>query len=709
VRRQPVVLQATTSDCGPAALAMVLAACGRPVPAAVLRSQLDPGRSGVTALDLRDGGRPFGVRGRGFRLDADEVARLPFPVIAQWRGRHFIVVDGASRRGVSIRDPAVGRRRLGWAQFREGFAGVVLTFETEGPPPVRIAPEVPLWRRMLVPTLLTHRRPLAAAGLLSLMLTALGLAVPVATERVVASITQGRPLGAGAALSVAALAAAAAVLALGRGLVLARLQCSLGRDLAGHAVRHLLRAPYRFFEQRGTGELVSRLSSTDVVRQVLGVQLFTAVLDGLLALGYVVIALCLDPVLGLVAAALAALQLGPLAWLSARTAQLEREELVADAQVTSSLVEAVSGIATVKAAGLETTMVRRWQVLYERRLDAGLRRGRVVAWSEALAVAVRAAAPVLLLLIAGSRALAGELAPGRALGVAALASASLVPVGALADHIRTAHFLGTLLHHLSDVMDARPEQPGTGQPAGRLRGEVELVDVGFRYDGRGPWAVRGVNLHIEPGQKVAIVGRSGSGKSTLAKLLVGLYRPDEGSVLIDGHDLADLDLASVRRQLGVVLQEPFLFAGTIRDNIALGRPDASPQDVVAAARLAAVHDEIVSLPLGYDTVLAQDGTGLSGGQRQRLALARALLIDPATLLLDEATSHLDVRTEAVIEANLRQLSMTRVVIAHRLSTVRDADLVIVMDGGTILARGRADEILPELDGTASSPQPTGVG
>jgi ABC-type bacteriocin/lantibiotic exporter with double-glycine peptidase domain len=284
------------------------------------------------------------------------------------------------------------------------------------------------------------------------------------------------------------------------------------------------------------------------------------------------------------------------------------------------------------------------------------------------------AVPVLLLTLAA--ATAGS--PGRALGLAALATAAITPAFTLPAHLFTLIETGPLLDRLDDVLSAPPEQPRPRRPAPRLTGRVELRNVGFRYDAQSPFAVRHISLHARPGTKTAIVGTSGSGKSTLVKLLTGLHQPTEGAILLDGHDLAELDLASVRRQLGIVLQDTFLSGADIREAISMGMADVSDGRIEWAARVAAIHDDIVRLPLGYRTPLGPAGSGLSGGQRQRLALARALVKGPPILILDEATSALDPTTEAQIEANLRRLPITRIVITHRLSTINDADHILAL-------------------------------
>lgn len=693
-------LQSTTTDCGPACLSVVLTQLGRPVPGRVLRDELAAGRDGVNALDLRDGGLRYGVRGRAFRLAADELEQVPLPAILHWRGNHFVVLERLTRRSAWIFDPAIGRRKLTADAFAEGYGELVLAYEAyeayeahEAPADRAVAGPASVWSRILVPAVKGQRRLLAVTAVCSLLLTTLGLALPLTTAAIVDGFVEGGGLGPWTVALVPLLAITTGGLAAARGMALVRLQTGLGRHLASRAVEGVLRAPYRFFERRGTGDLVSRVGSTEVVREVLASQLVAAVLDSVFALGYVAVALAADPVLGSVSAALAVLQLLAMIGTSTRAARLQREELLADARTTSVLVEAVSGIATVKAFGAEAAMGERWAAHHELRLDAAARRGKVIAAADTCGTAVRVAAPVLFLLVAWSRTRSGALGPGEALALAAMAAASLVPVGAVFGHLRAAYSLASVLDHLHDVLEVEPEQASPCADPGELRGGIELADVGFRHDGRGPWAVRHVDVRIEPGWKVAVVGPSGSGKSTLARLLTGLYPPSEGSVRYDGQDLSALDLSSVRSQLGVVLQEPFLFAGSIRDNIALGRPDAELADVIAAARAAGVHDEIATLPLGYETMLAEAGAGLSGGQRQRISLARALLVRPAVLVLDEATSALDVHLEARIEENLRSLAMTQIVISHRLSAVHDADLVLVLQDGQVVEAGPPGDLL----------------
>jgi ABC-type bacteriocin/lantibiotic exporter with double-glycine peptidase domain len=284
--------------------------------------------------------------------------------------------------------------------------------------------------------------------------------------------------------------------------------------------------------------------------------------------------------------------------------------------------------------------------------------------------------------------IAGEITLGMMLALNALAVGFLTPLGALVDNLVSLQGLGSYIERIDDVLREPPEQdPKLVQPAPRLSGHVRLDSVSFRYAAGGKLVVRGASLEILPGMKVAIVGRSGSGKSTLAALMLGLYWPEHGSIEFDGRDLRQLDVRTVRQQMGIVTQDPYIFAGTVRENLMLNAPDAPQHRLVRAASIARIHEDIRAMPMGYETPVAEGGASLSGGQRQRLALARALVNDPAVLLLDEATSALDATTEAEIARNLASMRCTQIVIAHRLSTIVDADLIVVVEDGQIVEAG----------------------
>jgi ABC-type bacteriocin/lantibiotic exporter with double-glycine peptidase domain len=356
--------------------------------------------------------------------------------------------------------------------------------------------------------------------------------------------------------------------------------------------------------------------------------------------------------------------------------------------------EMLTGMETLKAMGTEQAAVSRWSDLFVDVLNVSIARGQLTATIEAVTSALRLGSPLLILGFGGLKVLNGDLSLGTMLALAAVAEGFLGPLATLVATASQFQLLGSYVERLDDVLDAPPEQTGSKtRPADRLRGRVRLEHVSFRYGKVGPLALRDVSLDIQPGQHVAIVGRSGAGKSTLARLLVGLYSPESGRLLYDGTDLAELDLRALRQQFGVMVQQPYLFGGSIRSNIALGNPSMSMEAVIEAATLARIHSDIVSMPLGYDTLLPSGGASLSGGQRQRLALARVLARKPSILVLDEATNALDSVTETQVHQELRALRCTTICIAHRLSTVAAADLILVMENGELVEEGTHRELL----------------
>jgi ATP-binding cassette, subfamily B, bacterial len=402
--------------------------------------------------------------------------------------------------------------------------------------------------------------------------------------------------------------------------------------------------------------------------------------------------------MGAVVLVLATVQLS-LYWATRRVQrELMSESLAVQAKTSSYEVELLAGIETLKSMGAEYRAVDRWSNLFVDSLNVSLRRGRLDALISALLGAFALAAPLVILATGTLLVLRGSIGLGAMLGLSALGVGILGPIGALVGVTLKFQVLGSYLERIEDVMQTAPEQdPSAAVRAHRLGGLIEAENLEFCYSEGSSAAVRDVSVTITPGQFVAVVGSSGAGKSTLAKLLVGLYRPQRGRIRYDGVDLASLELRSVREQLGIVTQGCELFAGSVRDNIALGRPDMHLDAVIDAARRAAIHDEILAMPMAYETILADGGSSLSGGQRQRIALARALASEPAIVLLDEATSNLDSVTEAAIQRSLASLECTRIVIAHRLSTVVDADLILVMDRGRVVESGTHRELLGRGD------------
>jgi len=380
--------------------------------------------------------------------------------------------------------------------------------------------------------------------------------------------------------------------------------------------------------------------------------------------------------------------------LRRRHRELASKALQVEAASRSYQVEMLTGIETLKSLGAERRAVEHWSNLFADELNVALERGRLSATFDSLLAALSIGSPLVILLYGALEVVRGNLTLGTMLAVSALAAGFFAPLSTLVSTALQMQMLGSYFERIDDVLDSPPEQErGVTLARPRLGGRITLDRVSFRYNPTAPLVVDDVSLDVEAGSFIALVGPSGAGKTTLAHLLVGLYRPMSGRILYDGVDLRELDLRAVRGQMGIVNQQPYLFGSSIASNLSLADPSLSRDRLIEAAHLAQIHDDIVNMPLGYDTLLGDGGLSVSGGQRQRLALARALVPRPAILLLDEATSSLDTATERRIQDELAKLRCTRIVIAHRLSTVRAADLILVMDQGVVVERGSHDELM----------------
>ncbi|HET8840142.1 MAG TPA: peptidase domain-containing ABC transporter, partial [Ktedonobacteraceae bacterium] len=450
----------------------------------------------------------------------------------------------------------------------------------------------------------------------------------------------------------------------------------------------LLTLPYAFFQVRSSGDLLTRMSSNTVIRDTLSNQLITTFLDGgTVIIYFVILAWQSLPFAGL-ALGVGIVQIVLLLATNRPMHDMAQRELNAQGKSQGYMAEALSGMATLKAAGAEQQAMEQWTNLFLEQLNASVRRNYLSVMVNTAMMLLRSLTPLALLWLGAIQVMDGSLSLGTMFALNALASAFLTPLTSLVASGQQLQMVRAHFERLADVSTAEPEQDrAAALPPPYLTGRIRLDHVSFRYDAENQEVLRDINLQIEAGQKVALVGRTGSGKSTLGKLLLGLYLPTQGQILYDNFPLSNLDYQEVRRQFGVVMQDTSLFSGSVRHNIALHDSSMSMERITEAASMAAIHEDIKQMPMGYETLVSEGGSALSGGQRQRLAIARAIAHRPAILLLDEATSNLDVLTEQQVEHNLRSVPCTQIIIAHRLSTIRDADVIIVLDRGTIVEKG----------------------
>ncbi|MGW3957715.1 NHLP family bacteriocin export ABC transporter peptidase/permease/ATPase subunit [Streptomyces sp. NPDC004752] len=700
--RTPTVLQMEAVECGAACLAMVLGHYGRHVPLEELRIACGVSRDGSRASNLLKAARSHGLTAKGMQMDLAALAQVAAPAVLFWEFNHYVVYDGMGRRfgrpGVYLNDPAKGRRFVPMEEFDRGFTGVVLVLEPgDGFSRGGRRPGV----LGALPTRLRGTAgALPAAVLASLLLVAVGAAVPALSRTYIDTFLIG---GQTSLLGVLFASMATCVL-----LTLALTWLQQANLLHGRIIsstlssarflRHLLRLPVTFYAQRSPADLVQRLQSNDQVAETLARDLAAAGVDAVVVVLYAVLLYAYDPQLTFVGIGVALLNVVAMRLVvrlrATRTAKLRADM----ARLTNTSYTGLQLIETMKATGGEDGYFRKWAGQHATTLEEQQRLGVPSAWLGVVAPTLAMFNSALILWIGGLRAVEGQISVGLLVAFQALVARFTAPLarlggvaGRIQDFAADVARLKDVENFRADPRYARP--PGDGDCTRRLRGHVELENVTFGYSPLDKPLLSGFDLTVGPGQQVALVGGSGSGKSTVSRLISGLYAPWDGVIRIDGRRLEDIARGALASSVSFVDQDVFLFEGSVRDNVALWDPSIPDEAVVEALRDAALYDVVLRRPGGIHGKVEQDGHNFSGGQRQRLEIARALVRRPSILVLDEVTSALDAETELVVMDNLRRRGCACVVIAHRLSTVRDSDEIVVLQHGTVVERGRHEELV----------------
>ncbi|MGW7001533.1 NHLP family bacteriocin export ABC transporter peptidase/permease/ATPase subunit [Streptomyces sp. NPDC054933] len=699
--RTPTVLQMEAVECGAASLAMVLGHYGRHVPLEELRIACGVSRDGSKASNLLRAARGYGLTAKGMQMEPAALAQVRAPAILFWEFNHFVVYDGTGRRfgrpGVHINDPGRGRRFVSLEDFDTSFTGVVLTFEPgEG---FRRGGRKPGIRDALPARLRGTSGTMLAAVLASFLLVVVGAALPALSRTYIDMFLLGNQTSLLPVLfaSMAAMVALTAVLTALQQANLLRGRIISSTLSSARFLRHLLRLPVTFFAQRNPADLVQRLQSNDAVAETLARDLAAAGVDAVVVILYAVLLWTYDPQLTVIGVLIALLNVVALR-LVVRIRGTGVQRLRADsARLTNTSYSGLQLIETMKATGGENGYFRRWAGQHATTLDGQQRLGVPSAALAVVAPTLAAFNSALILLIGGLRAVDGHISIGLLVAFQALVTSFTAPVTRLNGVAGRVQDFAADVARLGDV-ESFPTDPLYSRRAAaastrRLSGHVTLENITFGYSPLDKPLLTDFSLSVGPGQQVALVGGSGSGKSTVSRLISGLYQPWQGEISIDGQRLADISRSALSASVSFVDQDVFLFEGTVRDNVALWDPSIPDEAVIAALKDAAVHDAVARRPGGIHSRVEQDGRNFSGGQRQRLEIARALVRQPSILVLDEVTSALDAETEQVIIDNLRRRGCACVVIAHRLSTVRDSDEIVVLDHGTVVERGRHEDLV----------------
>ena len=697
ISRTPTVLQLEAVECGAAALAMVLAFHGRHVPLEQMRVDCGVSRDGSKAGGLLRAARAHGMVARGFKKEVDDLAELPLPAIVFWNFNHFVVFEGFHAGRAWLNDPARGRRSVDAAEFDQAFTGVVLTFERG--PAFEPGGHPPSVMRSLRQYLDGFRVSIGVAFFIGLALVVPGLLMPWLLGRFVDEVLVAHLDGVAVPLLLGLIAAAVA-----RSLLLA-VQARVLMDTFGRAARvsarrffaHALALPMTFYSQRSAGEIAARVDLNERVAETISADLARLALDFLTASFFLALMVRLNAGLALVVAACLALELFAWRALARRTAESSQELSVQAGKLAGMATGGLANIESIKAGGQEEALFLKWIGLQVQYINASIRAQRYMMTLGQVPAVLELAAYLAVLGLGSALIMNGTFSVGDLVAFQVLLAGFTAPVHALFSHTQKLQTLRGDLARLDDVLHHAPEEGVVVDAAApddapqRLVGALEFRDVTFGYNRGEPPLIEGFSLMLKPGGRVALVGASGSGKSTIARLAAGLYRPWSGAILFDGEPREVHGRARLAEAVAYVDQDVMLFEGAVRDNLTLWR-SVREEALHEAVRDAAIESEIMLRAGGLDAPLQEGARNLSGGQRQRLEIARALVRDPALLILDEATSALDPASEAQVEINLRRRRVTCLVVAHRLSTVRDADEIVVLDGGKVVERGSYEEL-----------------
>lgn len=703
--KTPTVLQMEAVECGAAALGIILGYHGKVVPLEELRVACGVSRDGAKAVNIIKAARSYGLIAKGFKKEPEELRGMTLPAIVFWNLGHFLVVEGFARRGVYLNDPGGGPRVASYEEFDKAYTGIVLTFEP-GPDFEKGGARPSLFKAMRK-RLRGSEWALAFVVLASLALVVPGLVIPIFAQIFVDQyLIQGQseiiaPLLFGMAIT-AALRAALTWL---QQHTLLRLQTKLAVGMSGSLFWHALRLPMEFYNQRYAGEVGSRVAVNDRIAQLLSGQLATTALNVFTVFFYVLLMVQYDVLLTVIGVVFAALNVGALRYVSRKRIDSNQRLLMERGKLMGVSMSGLQSIETLKATGSESDFFARWAGLEAKLEDAQQALGHHSQILNAVPPMLAALTTAAVLGIGALEVMAGTLTVGMLVAFQSLMASFMAPIGQMVSLGTTLQETHGDLDRVEDVLryEPDPQAPAriTGDEEGppppdvpaELSGHIELRSVTFGYNRLEPPLIEDFSLVLQPGSRVALVGASGSGKSTVAKLVAGLYPAWEGEILFDGLPRAGLPRRLLTSYLAMVDQDIFVFEGTVRENLTLWDATVSASSLHRAAEDAAIHEDIAARPGGYESRVEEAGANFSGGQRQRLEIARALVGNPAVLIFDEATSALDPLTESEIDDNLRRRGCTCLIVAHRLSTIRDCDEIVVLDRGKVVERGTHEEMI----------------
>lgn len=698
----PTRLQMESTECGAAALGIILQHYGRYVPLTQLRERCGVSRDGSDAANLILAAKSYGLKGKGFKKGIKALRKIKPPAIVFWEFNHFLVFEGFIGEKIALNDPALGPRIVSFEEFETSYTGIVLTlspnesFVREGKVPT-VWPIV--WRRLL-------SEPNGAAFILicGLLLILPQLIMPVYAQIYIDEVISNgmeswlKPMLWAMAITIGLQTALQYLQLLGT----RTLERRLTRRFSVHFEHQMLSLPERFYSQRYASDIASRMDANASIAEFIGSRMIPMATSVVLLIFYLILTILYSPWLGLLVMATTAVN----AAVVKANLRLQKDSNLTlqkdGAKAVATTIAAISSIETVKASALESDIYRRYSGYQSRLLNTFQRLQLRNAQIRVIPNALTTLNEVAIFILGFFLVIEGELTLGMLLAAQTIALSLKNQTDSVMTFVQQLPTFEAEVLRLEDVLE-QPHDPLINQEQSRdwrptnnrLSGEIVLNNVSFGFAAIKEPLIKNFSLTIHPGQRIALIGGSGSGKSTLAKLIVGLHQPSDGEILFDGASLVDIPRAISTTSLAMVQQDVQIYGCSVQDNLSLWNPSITPTDLWKACDDAEITNVIQSLPEGLQSILSEGGSNLSGGQRQRLELARALAQDPSVLVMDEATSALDAETEHNVIENLKRRGCTQIIVAHRLSTIRDADLILVLDRGQVVQQGQHHTMIQE--------------
>ncbi|TPN82758.1 peptidase domain-containing ABC transporter [Aquimarina algicola] len=681
----PVILQTEMAECGIVCIAMIANYQGYKTDLNSLRRKYSISTKGATLQDLIKLANSLDFNTRPLRLELEELVQLKLPCILHWDLNHFVVLKKVKHNYIIIHDPAFGIKKISIQETSKHFTGIALeitpTIDFKPKKDIRKAKLSDFWSNIK-----GVKRVLFQILLLSFLLQIFSIVSPFYMQLVVDDVIISRDLnlllilalGFGFVKIVSILVESL------RSIVILYMGTQLSIQMASNLLRHLLKLPLEYFEKRHIGDIVSRFGSIEEIKQLLTTGIIETIVDGIMAIGLLVVMLIYSfklTVLVLIALVLYFL----IRFLLYKPyKELQEESLVTDAKQSSNFMETIRGIQSVKLFGKESDRITLWHNYYADSMNNGIKLGKLTILYSLINSFLFGIENILIIYLAANSVINNVMSVGMLYAFMSYKGQFISKSSALIDKIIQFKMLSLHLQRLGDIVLTDKEKDMEGLvDSFNFNGNIFLKDLCFRYSDNEPFIIKDLNLKIKSGSSVAIVGSSGSGKTTLMKLILGLLKPEEGTILIDEIEITKIGLNNYRKSIGTVMQNDELLSGSLAENISFFNQDFDQNLIEESAKMAAIHEDILKMPMGYNTLIGDMGSSLSGGQKQRILLARALYKKPKILFLDEATSHLDVGLESIVNDTVKNLNITRIIIAHRPETIAMADRVILLQNGKI--------------------------